>query len=170
VRNIREGHLDLVLEKLKEFGADFKFGKNYIEVIPAQKIKAVGKVEARTYPGIPTDVQAPFGVLATQAEGKTLIYDTLYEGRLNYVQGIKKMGAKTKIIDVHQMLVEGPTKLQGRIINSYDLRAGASLIIAALVASGKTVIKDIYQVDRGYERIEKRLQKLGADIKRIYKA
>lgn len=167
VKNTREDHLDLVLEKLKEFGADFKIGKNYIEVIPPKKIIAAGKVEARTYPGIPTDAQAPFGVLATQAEGTTLIYDTLYEGRLNYVQGIKKMGAKTKILNAHQMMVEGPTRLKGRIINSYDLRAGASLIIAALVAKGKTIIKDIYQVDRGYEKIEERLQKLGAEIKRI---
>lgn len=169
VKNAREGHLDLVLEKLREFGANFKIGKNYIEVIPPKVIKAVKKVEARTYPGIPTDVQAPFGVLATQAVGKTLIYDTLYEGRLNYVQGIKKMGAKTKILNAHQMLVEGPTKLKGRVINSYDLRAGASLIIAALVADDKTIIKNIYQVDRGYERIEERLQKLGADIRRIKK-
>ncbi|MEK7598400.1 MAG: UDP-N-acetylglucosamine 1-carboxyvinyltransferase [Patescibacteria group bacterium] len=170
VKNAREEHLDLVLEKLREFGADFSIAKNFIEVIPPKKINSVVKVEARTYPGIPTDAQAPFGVLATQAEGKTLIYDTLYEGRLNYVQGIKKMGAKTKILDTHQMLVEGPTKLKGRIINSYDLRAGASLIIAALVAQGKTIIENIYQVDRGYERIEERLQKLGADIKRISKS
>ena len=170
VKNAREEHLDLVLEKLREFGADFSIAKNFIEVIPPKKINSVVKVEARTYPGIPTDAQAPFGVLATQAEGKTLIYDTLYEGRLNYVQGIKKMDAKTKILDTHQMLVEGPTKLKGRIINSYDLRAGASLIIAALVAQGKTIIENIYQVDRGYERIEERLQKLGADIKRISKS
>jgi UDP-N-acetylglucosamine 1-carboxyvinyltransferase len=167
VKNAREDHLDLVLEKLREFGADFKIGKNYIQVVPPRKIIAPEKVEARTYPGIPTDAQAPFGVLATQAAGKTLIYDTLYEGRLKYVQGIKKMGARTKIIDAHQMLVEGPTKLKGAVINSYDLRAGASLIIAALVAQGKTIIKDIYQVDRGYERIEERLQKLGANIRRI---
>lgn len=169
VKNTRENHLDLVLEKLREFGADFKVGKNWIEVIPAKKLLAISKLDARTYPGIPTDIQAPFGVLATQAEGKTLVFDTIFEGRLKYVQGIKKMGAKTKIIDTHQMLVEGPTKLKGRVINSYDLRAGASLIIAALVAQGKTIINDIYQVDRGYERIEKRLQKLGADIKRISK-
>ena len=169
IKNAVEDHLDLVLEKLREFGADFKISKNSIEIIPSQKIKSVGKVEARIYPGIPTDVQAPFGVLATQAEGKTLIYDTLYEGRLKYVQGIKKMGAKTKIINAHQMIVEGVTKLKGQTINSYDLRAGASLIIAALAAEGKTIIKDIYQVDRGYEKIEERLQKLGAEIKRVKK-
>ncbi|PIP26741.1 MAG: UDP-N-acetylglucosamine 1-carboxyvinyltransferase [Candidatus Moranbacteria bacterium CG06_land_8_20_14_3_00_40_12] len=167
VKNAREEHLDLVLEKLREFGADFKIEKNCITVIPNSRLKAVNKVDARTYPGVPTDVQAPFGVLATQAKGKTLIHDSLYEGRFNYINEINKMGAQAKILNVHQALISGPTKLSGKKINSFDLRAGAALIIAALVAKGKTVIQDIYQVDRGYERIEERLQKLGADIKRV---
>ncbi len=169
VKNAREEHLDLVLEKLKEFGADFKIGKDFIQVIPPEKIKSVSKVDTRPYPGIPTDVQAPFGVLATQAEGETLIHDSLYEGRFNYVSEIEKMGAKAKALDVHRAIINGPTKLKGKTIKSYDLRAGASLIIAALVAEGKTIIENIYQVDRGYEKIEERLQKLGADIKRINK-
>jgi UDP-N-acetylglucosamine 1-carboxyvinyltransferase len=167
IKNAREDHLDLVLEKLKEFGADFKIGKNSITVIPAIRLRAVSKVDARTYPGIPTDVQAPFGVLATQAKGKTLIHDSLYEGRFNYVNEINKMGARAQILNVHQALISGPTKLTGKKITSFDLRAGAALIIAALVAKGKTTIQDIYQVDRGYERIEERLSALGADIKRI---
>lgn len=167
VKNALEQHLDLVLEKLREFGADFEIGKNKIKVIPPKEILSVTKVDTRPYPGIPTDVQAPFGVLATQAKGKTFIHDSLYEGRFNYVSEIKKMGAKAKTLDVHRAIIEGPTKLKGKIITSFDLRAGASLIIAALVASGKTIIKEIYQVDRGYERIEERLSKLGADIKRI---
>lgn len=167
VKNAKEDHLDIILEKLREFGADFKIGKNYIEVIPAKKLKAVPKIDARIYPGIPTDVQAPFGVLATQAQGKTLIHDTLFEGRFNYIQEINKMGAKAEVINPHQAIIEGPTKLQGTTIQSFDLRAGAALIIAALIAKGKTIINDIYQVDRGYEKIEERLQKLGANIKRI---
>lgn len=167
VKNARENNLDLVLEKLREFGADFKIGKNQIQVIPPKKIKAVSKVDTRPYPGIPTDVQAPFGVLATQAEGETFIHDSLYEGRFNYIPEIRKMGAKAKALDVHRAIIEGPTKLRGETIISFDLRAGASLIIAALVAEGKTVIREIYQVDRGYERIEERLSKLGVDIRRI---
>lgn len=167
VNGALEQHLDLVLEKLREFGADFKIGKNYIEVVPAEKILAVGKVETRTYPGIPTDAQALFGVLATQADGTTFIFDTLFEGRFSYAEEIKKMGARSKALNVHQAIIEGPTKLKGKVITSYDLRAGAALIIAALVAEGKTTIQNIYQVDRGYERIDERLQKLGADIKRI---
>jgi len=167
VKNALIGNLDIVIEKLREFGADFKISKNWIEVIPAKKLKAVSKVEAGIYPGIPTDIQAPFGVLTTQAEGETLIKDHLFEGRFNYLSEIGKMGAKSKVIDVHQAVISGPTKLTGKEIETYDLRAGVSLIIAALLAKGKTVINDIYQVDRGYEKIEERLQKLGADIKRM---
>lgn len=169
VKNAREENLDLVLEKLKQFGAYFKIEKNAIIVIPAKKLKAVAKVDTRTYPGVPSDVQAPFGVLATQAEGETLIHDSLYEGRFNYVRELVKMGAKAKVLDAHRITIEGPAKLKGKVIQSFDLRAGASLIIAALLANGKTIIKDIYQVDRGYEKIEERLQKLGADIKRVKK-
>ena len=167
VRNAKEDDLDLVLEKLREFGANFRIGKDWIEVVPAKKLLAIAKLDTRTYPGIPSDVQAPFGVLATQAEGQTLMHDTLFEGRFNYIGEIKRMGANAKIVDTHEVLITGPTKLKGREIKSFDLRAGASLIIAALTASGKTNINDIYQVDRGYEKIEERLQKLGAEIKRI---
>jgi len=167
VKNTREDHLDLVLEKLREFGADFKIEKDAIEVIPAEKLMAVSKIDTRTYPGVPSDVQAPFGVLATQAEGKTLIHDSLYESRFNYVSELQKMGAVAEVLDPHRVVISGPAKLVGQEITSFDLRAGATLIIAALLAEGKTVINEIYQVDRGYEQIEKRLRKLGADIKRI---
>lgn len=167
VKNAVENHLDLILEKLREFGADFEIKKNSIKVIPAKKLRAIFKLDTRTYPGIPSDVQAPFGILATQAEGKTLMHDTLFEGRFNYIGEIKKMGANAEVVDAHQVLIQGPVKLRGNGIKSFDLRAGASLIIAALLAEGRTIVEDIYQVDRGYEKIEERLQKLGADIKRI---
>lgn len=167
VKNALAKDLDLVLDKLGEFGAKFEMGEDHIAVIPPENILAVAKIGTNIYPGIPTDVQAPFGVLATQAEGETLIHDSLFEGRFNYLQEIEKMGAKIQILDVHRALISGPTKLKGMEIKSYDLRAGASLIIAALIAEGTTKIADIYQVDRGYEKIEERLQKLGADIRRI---
>ncbi len=167
VLNAQEKNLDLVLEKLREMGADFIIGENEIEVVPAKKIKALEKIDSRIYPGIPTDNQALFGVLATQADGNTLIFDTLFEGRFSYVAEIEKMGAKAKVLNPHQVIISGPTNLYGNTIKSYDLRAGASLILAALLAEGKTVIEDIYQVDRGYEKIEERLQKIGADIKRV---
>jgi UDP-N-acetylglucosamine 1-carboxyvinyltransferase len=127
----------------------------------------VRKIETRTYPGVPTDVQAPLGVLATQAAGETLIFDTLFEGRFNYVSELEKMGGQALILNPHQVVFSGKTQLRGTVIKSYDLRAGAALIIAALVADGKTIIEDIHQIDRGYERIEDRLQKIGARIKRV---
>ncbi|MGI6103944.1 MAG: UDP-N-acetylglucosamine 1-carboxyvinyltransferase [Patescibacteria group bacterium] len=167
VKNAREEHLDLVLEKLRQFGADFRIGKNSITVIPAKTLKALEKLDTRTYPGVPTDVQAPFGVLATQAKGDTMIFDTIFEGRFNYLSELEKMGSKTKMLNPHQAIISGPKQLRGSKIRSFDLRAGASLIIAALCAKGMTTIEEIYQVDRGYEKIEQRLVALGADIKRM---
>jgi len=166
INNTREDHLDLVLEKLCEFGADFKISKNSIQVIPAKKLRAVSKIDPRTYPGIPSDVQAPLGVLATQAIGDTLIFDTIFEGRFNYINELARMGARAKILDQHQAVISGPTKLKGKKITSFDLRAGATLIIAALAATGTSVVDNIYQVDRGYETLDLRLSALGAKIER----
>ncbi len=167
VKHAREEHLDIILERLHEFGAEFIVRKDAITVVSQKNLHAAPKLDTRTYPGVPSDVQAPFGVLATQVEGDTLIFDTMFEGRFNYVPELEKMGAKATVLNPHQVIVRGKTKLHGTTIKSFDLRAGVSLIIAALCAEGKTVIEDIYQVDRGYECIEERLQKLGAVIRRV---
>ncbi len=169
VNHAREENLDIVLERLRQFGADFKVEEDSITVIPTENLIAIEKIDTRTYPGIPTDIQAPLGVLATQAQGETMIFDTMFEGRFNYLSELEKMGAKSLVLNPHQAVITGPVSLKGSSIKSFDLRAGASLIIAALTAKGTTTIDEIYQVDRGYERIEERLQKLGADIKRIEK-
>jgi UDP-N-acetylglucosamine 1-carboxyvinyltransferase len=166
VKHAREEHLELVLEKLRDFGVDFRITGDTIEVIPAKKLVSPGKVKPEIYPGIPTDTQSLFGILATLAEGETLIHDHIFESRFNYAPEIEKMGAKITVLNPHQALVRGGTSLRGTIIRSYDLRAGASLIIAALAASGTSIIEEINQVDRGYERIEERLQQIGAKIER----
>jgi UDP-N-acetylglucosamine 1-carboxyvinyltransferase len=103
----------------------------------------------------------------TQAEGKSLVHDPLYENRLNFTQELRKMGADIEIVDPHRAIIFGKTPLTGQRIESWDIRAGASLIIAGLLAKGQTIIENIYQIDRGYERIEERLQQLGADIRRV---
>jgi UDP-N-acetylglucosamine 1-carboxyvinyltransferase len=167
VAGAREEHLDAVLEKLREFGADFTLEEDRITVVPAERLVAPVKIDTRTYPGIPTDVQGPFGVLATQAEGDTLVHDSLFEGRFSYVPELEKMGARALVLNPHQVVVHGRAPLRGTVIKSYDLRAGAALLIAALVARGTTIIEDIYQVDRGYEALETRLAALGARIRRI---
>lgn len=167
VVNARKEHIDIVLEKLHEFGADFVIRPDAIEVVPTEQLRAVSKVQTLPYPGIPSDIQSLFGVLATQAVGRTIIFDTLYEGRFNYAVELEKMGATFSVLNPHQIAINGNTPLRGTVIKSFDLRAGAALIVAALAAEGKTIIEDIYQVDRGYERIEERLQKIGAQIKRV---
>lgn len=112
-------------------------------------------------------MQSLFGVLSTQLQGTSLIHETMFEGRLGYIQELAKMGANAVICDPHRVLVSGPTPLYGQEIRSYDLRAGASLIVAGLIASGQTIIYDAEIIDRGYERIEERLKGIGADIERL---
>ncbi len=157
----------LPLQKLKEFGVPFEIVKDDL-IIHGSKSDLKGvRIQTQPYPGFPTDLQAPFAVLATQAKGETLIFDTLYEGRLKYIGELEKMGAKAKILDTHQALIFGPTPLKGKEVQSLDLRAGATLVIAALIAEGQSVLNGIEQIDRGYEKLEERLKPLGASIKRI---
>ena len=167
VKNVEIDFLELPLKKLKDFGIPFQFvGEKAVRVLPWEKLK-IDKIQSLPYPGIPSDLQSALGVLATQAKGPTLIHDPLYEGRLKYLEEINKMGAEIYFADPHRAIINGPSQLYGKELGSFDLRGGAALIIAGLVAEGQTIINNIYQIDRGYEKIEERLQKLGADIKRI---
>jgi UDP-N-acetylglucosamine 1-carboxyvinyltransferase len=168
IKNAPLSSLDLVVQKVKEFGIRLeRVQDNSIRVSPPEELLPVQKIQVLPYPGIPTDLQCAFGVLSTQNPGETLIHDPMYEGRLRYLQDLNRMGADISFLDVHQAIVRGPSQLYGINIQNYDLRAGAALIIAALFAEGESTISNVYQVDRGYEKIEERLQELGADIKRI---
>ena len=159
-------HLDTFLAKLEEIGVNFKKGPDSIQVSFSPEIRAT-KIQALPYPGFPTDLVPVILSLLTQAEGKSLVHDPLYENRLNFTQELRKMGADIEVVDPHRAFVFGKTPLSGVKIESWDIRAGASLVIAGLIAKGQTIIENIYQIDRGYEKIEEKLQKLGADIKRI---
>jgi len=167
IKNVISDHLDVFLDKLEEIGVNLKKdSEDSITVNYSPHLKAV-RVQALPYPGFPTDLLPPLIPLLTQAEGKSLIHDPLYENRLNFTQELRKMGADIEIVDPHRAFVFGKTPLKGLRIESWDIRAGASLIIAGLLAQGQTTIENIYQIDRGYEKIDERLQKLGADIKRM---
>lgn len=166
VSGINLSHLDLFLAKIEEMGVKIEKGKDYIVVSCCKKLKAI-KVQALPYPGFPTDLLPIIIPLLLSAEGKSLVHDPLYENRFNYIQELKKMGADIEMVDPHRTFVFGPTKLQGANIDSWDIRAGACLVIAALSAKGKTIVDNVSQIDRGYEKIEEKLQKIGADIKRI---
>ena len=167
VKNAFKNHLDLVLRKLTDFGMSFEIYKNKIIADGTKPLKAVSKIQTMPYPGIPTDLQCQFGVLATQAQGATMIHDPMYEGRFKYLEELNQMGGKVVLCDPHRALVFGKTSLFGKNIKTTDLRGGIALLSAALIASGKSTIENVYQIDRGYEKIEKRLEKLGADIKRV---
>jgi len=166
VKGIDPGHLDLPLAKLKEIGVEYKRYDGSIEVFGRGDLKTC-RVQALPYPGFPTDLLPLIVPLLTQAKGKSLIHDPLYPNRFSYVDELRKMGADIEIVDPHRAFVFGKTPLKGFRIESWDIRAGAALVLAGLLARGKTIIENVEQIDRGYERIEERLQKLGADIKRI---
>ncbi len=160
--------LTLPLLKLKEFGVSFEItGKDVSIYGSRSSLRAVKKLMTQPYPGFPSDLQAPFGVLATQSKGETLIFDTMFEGRLKYLYELEKMGAAVEILGPHRAIVKGPKNLTGKNVESIDLRAGATLVIAALVAEGESTLHTAEQIDRGYENIEERLVAIGADIKRV---
>ncbi|MDO8496641.1 MAG: UDP-N-acetylglucosamine 1-carboxyvinyltransferase [bacterium] len=166
IKNCDPSHLDSLLNFLKKAGVNLKTSSSGIEVNPSDKIRAFG-IKTREYPGFPTDLQAPLCVLLTQSEGQALVHETIYEGRLAWTEELKRMGADILNLDPHRVEIRGPTKLRGREIESPDLRAGMAYVVAALCAEGESIINNVYQIDRGYEKIEERLQKIGADIKRI---
>lgn len=166
VQECTPSHLDVVTETLTAMGARFDIRKRSIRILQPSTLKSI-KIDTRPYPGIPTDLQALFGILATQAGGTSLIHDTLFEGRMGYVQELATMGARANVCDPHRVMIAGPTQLSGHTIKSLDLRAGMALVIAGLIAKGTTTINDAQIIDRGYERIEERLTSIGADIKRI---
>lgn len=165
----REEHLEAVLEKMRDFGVNFEIQPDRITVTPTETLVSPGKIKSEVYPGLPTDSLSLLAILAACAEGETLLHEHLFEGRFNYVPELEKMNVQVTVLNPHQAVIHGPAKLKGTTMKSFDLRAGAALIIAALAATGKTTIEDIYQVDRGYERIEERLQEIGASIRRIEK-
>ena len=166
VKDMIPEHLDLFLLKLKEMGVEVTINDSCIQVSKPDKFNPV-RIQALPYPGFPTDLLPLIIPVLTQAQGKSMIHDPLYENRLNYVHQLRKMGADVEIVDPHRAFVFGRTELRGVSIESGDIRAGASLIVAGLMAKGESKLKNISQIDRGYEEIEKRLQNIGADIKRI---
>lgn len=123
-------------------------------------------IQTLPHPGIATDLQAPFSVIATQVTGSTLIHDPMYEGRFKYITELEKMGAHIVMCDPHRIIITGPTQLVGRRIPSLDIRAGATLLMAGLVASGTTIIDHAEIIDRGYANLMDRLQAVGAKITR----
>lgn len=165
VTNCNPEHISALIAKLEDAGVEIKKGVDWVEVGRPSKLAATN-LQTREYPGFPTDLQAPFAVLMTQAEGESVVFETIFENRFGYIEDLKRMGADLFFSDPHRILIKGPAALRGREIESPDLRAGLAFILAALLAGGESVIRNVYQIDRGYEKIDERLRKLGAEIER----
>lgn len=166
IRNCEPKHLEALWWRFDRIGVKYLLDKDNIRIFPSQKLRACD-VSTHEYPGFATDLQSPYTVLMTQAEGSSLIHETIYDRRLLFADMLTQMGANIIMADPHRVVVNGPTKLYGRKLISQDIRAGIAVLMAALIAEGKTEIDNIYQIERGYERIDERLRSLGADIKRL---
>ena len=158
--------LDAVLAKLREAGADIETGEDWISLdMHGKRPKAVD-VHTAPYPAFPTDMQAQFTALNAVAEGVATITETVFENRFMHMQELERMGAKVRL-ESNTAIITGREGLTGAPVMATDLRASASLVLAGLVAKGDTEVHRIYHIDRGYERIEEKLQQLGATIRRV---
>ena len=158
-------HLDALLQKLQEVGVKTKSNRDSVRVEGSSALKAAD-VNTEEYPGFPTDVQAQYMALATQAEGTSVITENIFENRFMHALEMVHMGANIKI-EGRRAIVRGKSPLSGAAVLASDLRASASLVLAALVAEGETIIDRVYHIDRGYENIEEKLRGVGAQIRRI---
>jgi UDP-N-acetylglucosamine 1-carboxyvinyltransferase len=158
-------HLDALLSKLKEVGVKTKSTADSVRVMGDNPFTGAD-MSTEEFPGFPTDCQAQFMALATQAEGASIITENIFENRFMHAQELTRMGANIKI-EGRRAVVRGKTPLSAAAVLASDLRASASLVLAALVADGETIIDRVYHIDRGYEHIEEKLRAVGAQIKRI---
>lgn len=165
VRNVMPNHLKAIVAKLQESGADVEVLDEDIHVKSTGKLKSID-IKTLPFPGFPTDMQAQFMALISVAEGVGTITETIFENRFMHATEFSLMGADIKV-EGHSAIVQGGSNLEGANVKATDLRAGAALVIAALVADGPTTIHNIYHIDRGYDLFEEKLKGLGVDITRV---
>jgi UDP-N-acetylglucosamine 1-carboxyvinyltransferase len=165
VKNTRPEHVDAIVRKLQEAGASVAIGENWIEVDMRGRRPRSVDIRTAPYPAFPTDMQAQFAALNTVADGVGTIIETIFENRFMHMLEMRRMGAEIRL-EGNTAIIKGVERLTAAPVMATDLRASASLILAALVAEGRTEIERIYHIDRGYEAIEEKLQQLGAKIRR----
>jgi UDP-N-acetylglucosamine 1-carboxyvinyltransferase len=165
LKNVEPEHIRSSIDKLEAMGCSFDISSDEITIHPASKLKPINIITVE-YPGFPTDMQAQFMAVACMAEGESLIEERLFENRFMHVSELIRMGANI-ILSNHTAMVEGKNELNGADVMATDLRASSALVLAALVANGTTRVHRIYHLDRGYVELEKKLQQLGAKIKRL---
>lgn len=162
IDNIIPEHLEALTAKLLESNANIEIGRDYVLTSASQELKSVD-VETYYFPGFPTDLQQPFSVYLTQAKGVSTLKETIYENRFMHIPYLNRMGANIKI-DGDKLKIKGKTPLEGKMVTSTDLRGGAAMIVAGLIAKGTTTINDVEHILRGYEGIVEKLSLVGAKI------
>ncbi|HOQ15811.1 MAG: UDP-N-acetylglucosamine 1-carboxyvinyltransferase [Epulopiscium sp.] len=167
VHNLIPKHMESVSAKLLEMGVELEEGDDYIRVKAKDRLKAVN-IKTLPYPGFPTDLQPQMSALLSIAEGTSIITESVWENRFQYIDELKRLGADIKV-EGRVAVIKGVKKLSGAQVSATDLRAGAGLVLAALAAEGKTTINNLQYIDRGYEAIEKKLNAMGAEIIRVKK-
>lgn len=165
VEGFNPKHLTYVLETLIKMGANLEIGEDYVHVKKSSRLKGAA-IETAPYPGFPTDVQAQMMALMSVVDGNSIVTETIFENRFMHVPEMGRMGANVTLKG-NSALIEGVEKLSGAPVMCTDLRASAALILCALVAEGRSEIQRVYHLDRGYEKIDEKLTKLGANIKRV---
>ena len=166
ITNCEPRHVDALLVLLRRAGVNLEVGKDFITVKQGPFLLKSVSVRTHEYPGFPTDLQAPMAVFLSQCEGEATILETIFDGRFRYTDDLIRMGADITVMNPHKIWIKGPRALSRKELESPDLRGGLAYIIAAAVAEGTSTIDNAYLIDRGYEHIESRLQKLGLNIKR----
>ncbi len=166
IKNFDPKIIQTELNLLRKIGAKIKTYDNKIYINGPNKIKSLNNIVTKEYPNFPTDLQAQFMVLLCKAKGRSIITESIFENRFMHVAELRRLGAKITV-KKNKAIIEGDTNFQGAELMSSDLRASAALVLAAIVANGKSIINRIYHLDRGYEKIEKKLRKIGVNIKRI---
>jgi len=167
IKDCRPEHLSAVITKLREAGVEIEeVNQSTLHVCCSNRGLKAPDLSTEPYPGFPTDMQAQFMTLMTQAQGRSVITETIFENRFMHASELQRMGARIQI-SRDQAIVDGPDKLIGARVQASDLRASASLVLAGLIAEGETLIDRVYHIDRGYERIETKLKEVGADIERV---
>ncbi|MFM9113549.1 MAG: UDP-N-acetylglucosamine 1-carboxyvinyltransferase, partial [Polynucleobacter victoriensis] len=165
IKNARPDTLEAVIDKLREAGLQIELGKDWIHVKMNKRPKAVS-FRTSEYPAFPTDMQAQFMAMNAVATGTSRVTETIFENRFMHVQELNRLGAQI-VIEGNTAITEGVDGLSGAIVMATDLRASASLVIAGLAAQGETIVDRIYHLDRGYDRMERKLAAVGANIVRV---
>ncbi|AMQ07959.1 MULTISPECIES: UDP-N-acetylglucosamine 1-carboxyvinyltransferase [Sporosarcina] len=165
IDNVIPFHVEALTAKLREMGVDIVEGEEQIFIPKSRNLQAVD-VKTLVYPGFPTDLQQPFSVLLSQAAGPSVITDTVYSARFKHIDELTRMNADARV-EGRSAILAGPTPLQAATVRASDLRAGAALVIAGLIADGVTEVQEIQHIERGYSSLIEKLQGIGADIRKV---